>query len=106
MYSLPFLEWLAWEGQQECWEPEHGQSNQTNPSDDAEAGRALEDVVEPVSESVRDTEMALEVGGEHDNEENEPNQRNDEARQHAMMRLVSFILKPRNVEYVCEAGLL
>ena len=41
----------------------------------------MEDAVEPVSESVRDTEMALEDGDEHDNEEGELNQRNDEARQ-------------------------
>ena len=32
-----------------------------------------------MSESVRDTEMALEVGAEHENEEFGPNQRNDEA---------------------------
>ena len=72
VYSLPFLEWLAWEGQQERWERERCRSDQTNPPDDAEAGRALNNAVERMSESIRDTEMALEVGAEHENEARHP----------------------------------
>jgi hypothetical protein len=79
--SLPFLEWLAWEGQQERWERKHFRSDQTNPLGDAEAGRVLDNAVERTSESVHDTEMIVEVDAEHQDEELGPNQRDDEARQ-------------------------
>ena len=79
--SLLFIEWLAWEGQQERWERERHRSDQTNPLEDTEAGRALDNAVERTSESVHDTEMVVEVDAEDQDEELEPEQREDKARQ-------------------------
>ena len=62
--SLPFLEWHAWEGQQERWERERHRPDKTNPPEDAEAGRVLDNAVTRTSESIRDTEMIVEVDAE------------------------------------------
>ena len=78
--SLPFLEWLAWEGQQERWERECHLLEQANPQEDAEAGRALDNPVERTSESVRDTEMQVEDDVDHPDGENEPNLHDDDVR--------------------------